>query len=294
MLLGGDYIQMTAIRAALLAAIAVPLLSGASMRALLIDGPEWQPQTAGLKTILEAGDLLHLDVLTAPAKGSPFEPTFDRYKIVILNYGGDTWPVPTMAALEKFVQGGGGLVVLAPAGAAFPAWPEFNLMLGVTGAANRDKTAGPIWFYQGANLAFDNDTPSPAGKSSHPDQPFQVTIRNTEHPVAKGLPLIWMHASDTLVGNLRGPGKNMVVLATAHSDAEHGGTGRDEPVLLAVSYGKGRVFHALLGRTADGIACAGFQTILQRGAEWAATGKVTLRVPADFPHEDKVSLRPAK
>ena len=103
-----------------------------------------------------------------------------------------------------------------------------------------------------------------------------------------------MHASDTLAGNLRGPGKNMVVIATAHSDPEHGGTGRDEPVLLAISYGKGRVFHSLLGRTADGIACVGFQTVLQRGAEWAATGKVTLRMPTDFPHEEKVSLRPAK
>jgi hypothetical protein len=285
---------MRRIWTALLAAIAVPLLSGASLHALLIDGPESQPQTAPLKVILETGDVLKLDVLTAPAKGNPFDPPLDRYKVVILNYGGDAWPVPTMAALEKYVQNGGGLVLLAPADAAFPTWPEYNSMLGVSGAANRDKSFGPIWFYQGANLAFDNDTPSPAGKAPQPDQPFAVTIRNTEHPVAKGLPLIWMHASDTLAGNLRGPGKNMVVIATAHSDPEHGGTGRDEPVLLAISYGKGRVFHSLLGRTADGIACVGFQTVLQRGAEWAATGKVTLRMPTDFPHEEKVSLRPAK
>jgi len=285
---------MRAIPTALLAAVALPLLSGASVRALLIDGAEWQPQTAALKSILETSDVFHVDVMTAPAKGNPFEPAFDRYKVVILNYGGDAWPVPTMAALEKYVQSGGGLVVLAPAGAAFPSWPEYNLMLGVSGAANRDKSAGPIWFYQGANLAFDNDTPGPAGKAPQPDQPFQVTVRNTEHPVAKGLPLIWMHATDTLAGDLRGPGKNMVVLATAHSDAEHSGTGRDEPVLLAVSYGKGRVFHTLLGSTASGIACVGFQTLLQRGAEWAATGKVTVRMPTDFPHEDKASVRPPK
>jgi hypothetical protein len=283
---------MRAIRAAALAVIALPLVSAASLHALLIDGPESHPQTAAVQKILEASDLFRLDVLTSPAKGNPFDPPFDRYKVVILNYGGDAWPVPTMAALEKFVQAGGGLVVLASADSAFPTWTAYNEMLGVSGAPNRDKSTGPIWFYAGENLAFDGDTPGPAGKAPQPDQPFQVTIRNTEHPVAKGLPLIWMHTSDTLSGNLRGPGKNMVVLATAHSDKDHGGTGRDEPVLLAISYGKGRVFHTLLGRTADGMTGVGYQTTLQRGAEWAATGKVTIRMPTDFPHEDKPSVHP--
>jgi len=103
-----------------------------------------------------------------------------------------------------------------------------------------------------------------------------------------------MHSADTLAGDLRGPGKNMVLLATARSDAERGGTRRDEPVLLAISYGKGRVFHTLLGHTAEGMACVGFQTMLERGAEWAATGKVTARMPSDFPTEEKVSTRPVK
>lgn len=277
-----------------LAAFAWHPVSGASIHALLIDGAETQPQTKTFKTILEASDLFKLDVLTAPAKGNPFEPPFDRYKAVILNYGGDAWPLTTMAALEKYVQNGGGLVVLAAGDAAFPQWTEYNMMLGVSGAPNRDKSAGPIWFYKGENVAFDSDATMPAGKTQKPDGRFAITIRNTEHPIAKGLPLIWMHSTDTLMGNLRGPGKNMLVLATAHSDAAHQGTGRDEPVLLAVSYGKGRVFHTLLGSTADGISCVGFQTVLQRGAEWAATGKVTVRMPSDFPHEDKASVRPVK
>jgi type 1 glutamine amidotransferase len=103
-----------------------------------------------------------------------------------------------------------------------------------------------------------------------------------------------MHASDRLMGHLRGPGKNMIVLATAFSDPKQEGTGQDEPVLLALTYGKGRVFHTLLGRTDDGTACVGYQLTLARGAEWAASGKVTLRVPADFPTENKVSTRERK
>jgi len=285
---------MKAIRAAVLAAIAVGLASGAPVRALLIDGPEWQKETPALKAILEASGVFQVDTVTAPAKGTAFEPPFDRYKVVVLNYGGDGWPLATVAALDKYLQAGGGLVVLPPAEAAFPTWTEFNLLLGVSGAPNRDRSAGPIWFYHEGNMAFDGDTKGPAGKAPHPDQPFAITIRNTEHPVTKGVPLVWMHSADTLAGDLRGPGKNMILLATAHSDAERGGTGRDEPALLAISYGKGRVFHTLLGRTADGRACVGFQTMLERGAEWAATGKVTVRMPSDFPTEEKASTPPLK
>lgn len=285
---------MRATLAAVFAAIAAPLAWGASIHALLIDGAETKDQTPAIKAILETGELFHLDVLTAPAKGNPFDAPFDKYKTVILNYAGEAWPLTTMASLEKYVQNGGGLVVLPASSTAFPQWAEYNMMLGVSGGTNRGKDAGPIWFYKGANVAFDGDAPGPAGKTQMPDQPFAVTIRNTEHPIAKGLPLIWMHATDTLTGYLRGPGKNMLMLATALSDADHGGTGRDEPVLLAVTYGKGRIYHSMLGRTADGIACVGFQTLLQRGAEWAATGKVTVRIPTDFPKEDKVSVRPAK
>jgi hypothetical protein len=35
----------------------------------------------------------------------------------------------------------------------------------------------------------------------------------------------------------------------------------------------------------------GFIATLQRGAEWAATGKVTQKVPGDFPTADKISTR---
>lgn len=285
---------MRAIRAALLAAIAVELLSGAPVRALLIDGPEWQTETAAVKSILEASGVFQVDVLTTPAKGTAFQPPFDRYKVVVLNYGGDAWPLSVIAGLDKYLQAGGGLVALPAAEAAFPAWTEFNLILGVSGASNRDQSAGPIWFYHEGNMAFDSETRGPAGRAPHPDQPFAVTIRNTEHPVTKGVPLVWMHSTDKLAGDLRGPGKNMVLLATAHSDAARGGTGRDEPVLLALSYGKGRMFHTLLGRTPEGMTCVGFQTMLERGAEWAATGKVTVRMPSDFPTEDKTSTRPLK
>jgi len=269
--------------------------SAASVKALIIDGPEWLIQTPALKAVLEADGLFQVDLISIPANGAAsFQASFDKYKLIVLNYGGEGWPVNTLSALDKFLQNGGGLVALPAADSALPAWPEYNAMLGLSAGANRTLNAGPFWFYKEGNMAFDSTTPGAAGKAMQPDQPFQVTIRNTEHPITKGLPLIWMHAKDRLMGNLRGPGKNMVLLGTSLSDASKKGTGHDEPVLLAVSYGKGRIFHTLLGRTDDGITCVGFQVLLRRGAEWAATGKVTTKVPADFPGEEKVSVRERK
>jgi type 1 glutamine amidotransferase len=83
----------------------------------------------------------------------------------------------------------------------------------------------------------------------------------------------------------------MTVLATAYSDPANKGTGRDEPMLMVLSFGKGRVFHTTMGHDIPALACVGFITTFQRGAEWAATGKVTQKIPANFPTADSVSTR---
>jgi type 1 glutamine amidotransferase len=108
----------------------------------------------------------------------------------------------------------------------------------------------------------------------------------------KGLPATWMHQNDELYGLMRGPGKNMTILATAHSDPNNKGTGNEEPMLMVLSFGKGKIFHTTLGHDPVALSCIGFITTFQRGTEWAATGKVTQKVPANFPTANTVSYRP--
>jgi type 1 glutamine amidotransferase len=100
-----------------------------------------------------------------------------------------------------------------------------------------------------------------------------------------------MHHNDELYTNLRGPGGKMTVLATAFADPNNRGTGRDEPILMVLPFGRGRIFHHPLGHDVTAMSSVDFVVLLQRGTEWAATGSVTQKIPANFPTADKVSYR---
>jgi type 1 glutamine amidotransferase len=92
-----------------------------------------------------------------------------------------------------------------------------------------------------------------------------------------------MHTKDELYDSLRGPAEDMHILATAYSAPEQGGTGRHEPMMMTLRYGKGRVFHTVLGHADYSMQCVGFVTTLRRGTEWAATGRVTIPPPKSLP-----------
>jgi len=57
------------------------------------------------------------------------------------------------------------------------------------------------------------------------------------------------------------------------------GIGTDVPVAWTNTYGKGRVFTVTIGHGPETIHRPGFVGLLCRGAEWAATGEVTLPPP---------------
>jgi type 1 glutamine amidotransferase len=173
---------------------------------------------------------------------------------------------------------------------SFGDWKEYNEMIGLGGWGGRSEASGP-YVYINAEGKLVRDESKGRGGNHGSQHPFQIIVRDAKHPVTAGMPGEWMHMNDELYDLLRGPAENMTVLATAFADKSKGGTGRHEPMIFTVSYGKGRVFHTPMGHGKDSQECVGFITSLQRGAEWAATGKVTQKIPTDFPTADKTSAR---
>ena len=268
----------------------------APRKALIVDGQNnhaWKDTTPVLKKLLEETGLFTVDVATSPAKGgdmSGFKPQFAGYDVVVLNYNGDSWSDATKAAFEQYVRGGGGVVTYHAADNAFPEWKEFNEMIAVGGWGNRTPEAGSAVRFRDGKIAL--ETPTKKCGNHGQRLPFLVTTRDANHPIMKGLPATWMHAADELYDTLCGPAKEMQLLATAHSDPANRGTDQNEPMLMTIRYGKGRIFHTTLGHDPPAMRCIGFITTFERGAEWAATGKVTQKVPADFPGSAQPSLRP--
>jgi uncharacterized protein len=276
------------------------------IRALIIDGlnpyHEWQVTSPLMKQILEDSGRFEVDIATVPIPegfkpnlGGPnpplermeFHPNFADYDVVIGNYIGPRWPEETERDFVKFVEGGKGFVPVHAADNAFPDWPEYSRMCGVGGWYGRNEQAGPHVYLDETGKVIRDKSPG-AGGHHGPQHEYHVTVRDTEHPVTAGMPTKWLHAKDELYDTMRGPAVDIHILATAYSDPKFDGTGKHEPMFMVLPYGAGRVFHTVMGHADYSMKCVGFQAVLQRGTEWAATGEVTIPLPEDFPTADKL------
>jgi type 1 glutamine amidotransferase len=283
----------------LLSLVSMLSTNAAAYKALIVDGQnnhDYKSTTPHLKKLLEETGLFTVDVATSPAaKGDmkSFRPKFADYKVVISNYNGEPWSDETKADFESYVKNGGGFVSVHAADNAFPEWPAYNEMIGLGGWGDRNEKSGP--YLRLRDGAWKPDTAPGRGGSHGKQHEFLMISRAPEHPIMKGLPQKWMHAKDELYDRLRGPAKDLTVLASAFSAKEQSGSGEDEPLLLVRDYGKGRVFHTALGHNngpdLSAQKCVGFIATFQRGTEWAASGKVTQNPPGDFPDEKSVKLR---
>ncbi len=248
-------------------------------KALLIDGQnnhKWEETTPIIKATLESSGRFDVNVMTTPPKGgdmATFQPKFSDYDVIVSNYNGEPWSESTQSSFVEYVHGGGGLVAVHAADNSFPDWPAYNQMIGVGGWGGRTEKDGP--YVRWRDDKFVRDTQAGRGGSHGKRHPFEVVVRDAEHPITRGIPASFLQAEDELYAELRGPAKNMRVLATAFSDKSTGGTGEHEPILMVIEAGQGRVFHTTLGHDTVSESGTAFQVTLQRGAEWAASGKVT-------------------
>lgn len=302
--------------------LAIPASAAEKLKALIVDGQNnhavWPKSTVMMKQYLEDSGLFDVDVARVkfisnykreetwlplagageseksdnPLPDPDFAPDFSKYSVVISNfgYGAADWPEATRKNFEDYMKNGGGLVAVHAANNSWAGWPEFNKMIGLGGWGGRNEKSGPYVYFDADGNVVRDDSPGKCGGHG-PQQEFLITMRDKEHPITKGVPDFWMHSKDECYSMLRGPAENMTILATAADTPALKEAGRNEPMLMVIDYGKGRVFHTTLGHDTEAFEGVGFITTFLRGSEWAATGKVTQEVPADFPSPEKASAR---
>jgi type 1 glutamine amidotransferase len=317
--------KLTKMKTNLIAIICILLLSfsaEAKLKVLIVDGQNnhevWPKSTIMMKQYLEETGLFEVDIyrtkftwkgerekaylpmagvgetqdLKDPKADPDFIPAFKNYDVVVSNFGWKAadWPEETQKALEKFMKKGGGFVSVHAADNSFPDWYEYNKMIGLGGWGDRNEKDGPYVYYTNEGVLVRDTTPGSAGAHG-PQHLVPITVRVANHPITKGMPEVWMTTKDECYAKLRGPAENMTILATGKDMSGKAPTDRHEPILMVIDYGKGRVFHTTLGH--DDYSCEGVGFIISfiRGVEWAATGKVTIPVPDDFPTSENSTSR---
>ena len=271
---------------------------------LLVSGQnnhDWERTTPMLKKILEEGGLFDVTVSLTPPKGAPqtdwgrWQPDFKAYDVVVSNYNGEMWPEAVRTRFEQYIGGGGTALVQHAANNPFAGWTAFEQMVGLLWRGSE----GGYRVYLDDDGAVVRRPPGEGRGAGHGKlHDWQITARLADHPILKGLPDLWLHPHDELYHGQRGPAENMSILATAYSDPDHGGSGRHELMMWWIPYGQGKVLTLLPGHLWSGqdddraLRCVGFRTLLQRGAEWLATGAVTLPVPDNFPSATQSRVLP--
>ncbi len=221
----------------------------AKIKVLLVTGDDVTPAHNWLETSVATRNLLtasgKFDVkICEDSAILESKAALARYDLVFLHLFNAKTPTLSEQAKENlasFVKNGKGFAVAHLASASFKEWPEFKQL------------CGRYWVM---NL------------SGHgPRSVFKSKIADRQDPITKGLDDF--DTDDELYAKLQGDAP-IHVLVNADSDWSK----KTEPLVFTLSYGQGRVFHEAYGHDAKALQNPNVQKLIQRGCEWAATGKV--------------------
>ena len=222
------------------------------IRVLLISGHNnhnWRETTPVLKAILEEGDRFEVVVDEAPQDLTAEK--LNDFDVIVSNWnwwnaGQDPgWSDDTREAYLAFIRDGKGHVVVHAGSSSFYDWDE----------------------YQKVGLASWK-----LGETGHgPRHDFPVQIVDTEHPITQGVEPFTIFDE---LWERPGVQEQATVLATGTLAYKEEEPAIQHPVVLVDDYGEGRCYTLMLGHDARAMESDGFQTLLTRGVEWAATGAV--------------------
>jgi len=218
--------------------------SQAEMRKVVIvtgidyPGHKWKETAPVLAEAIRKDPRLKVDVVETPAFLA--SPRLNDYNTVVLHFMNWESPDPGPQArqnLMRFVSNGGGMVLVHFACGAFQGWPEFV------------KLAGRVY--------------DPKLRPHDPYGSFQVIRTGVDHPITQGMQPF--ETTDELYTCLAGD-TPIEIIATAKSKVD----GKDYPIGFVLNYGKGRVFHSVLGHDAQAIANPPVAELFRRASAWCA------------------------
>ncbi|MCF6285353.1 MAG: ThuA domain-containing protein, partial [Candidatus Hydrogenedentes bacterium] len=235
--------------------------TGDALRVLILTGRhnhDWEATTPFLKTMYEESGRFVVDVTEDPA--SLDADALEPYDVLVDNYAaypdmtGRQWGKTAEDAIVEFVRQGKGMVLFHAAVASFLDWPEFLEM------------AGCSWGEDSAH-----------GRRHE----YNVDIVDHDHPITHGLHS-FATSRDELYHRLD-MHPPIQLLARSYSMASAKGSGRYEPMVLTTDIGQGRCFYTAMGHDVEAMEGAGFQAVMLRATEWAATGAVNMPPPDALP-----------
>ena len=201
-------------------------------------GHPWRQTAPALADLLVKDPRLDVEILEDATLAQAAK--LRNYKVCVLNYMNWKKPDPpaeALATFQKFVADGGGLVMVHFACGAFQKWPEFV------------KIAGRVW--------------NPKLRGHDPRGTFTVNFTDIPHPTTQGMKPF--ETTDELYTCLDGT-TPIQILATATSKVDK----KLYPMVFVLTYGKGRVFHCVLGHDLRAFEADGMRELYRRGTAWAA------------------------
>jgi len=216
---------------------------------------DWSWTTPAIAEILEESGKFDVAVTEKPAETLADPETYRKYRALVLDYNGPRWGEAAEKLFVEAVEGGMGVVVVHAADNAFEGWKPYEEMCAL------------MWREGTGHGRFHS---------------FDVKVVDRDHPITRDLPDLIAHPDELYHKLVHMHDTDYRVLLTAYSDPETGGTGADEPMVIVKEYGKGRIFHDVLGHVwagSEGNRASfwdpQFRDLMVRGTEWAATGDVT-------------------
>ena len=201
-------------------------------------GHKWKLTAPVLAKAIAEDKRLEVTVTEKPADLA--KDNLDEYDTIVLHFM--DWEVPdpgpkARANLKRVVKSGKGLVLVHFACGAFQEWPEFV------------ELAGRVW--------------DPKLRGHDPRGKFTVKIADKNHPAMKGM--TDFEIADELYTCLTGK-TPIKVLAKAQSKVD----GKDYPMAFVLNYGKGRVYHNVLGHDVEALSNPHAGRLFRNACAWTA------------------------